>query len=98
MNQFLDQDGRRVDSPRHDSLRRNVSLLGSILGDTMATSRGGDFLAKVEEIITNRHKELLASVDEDFGNSKLEQMNTAFVSKYTDMMEEIRAQKGMYKK
>lgn len=50
MNQFLDQDGRRVDSPRHDSLRRNVSHLGSILGETMATSRGEDFLAKIEQI------------------------------------------------
>jgi phosphoenolpyruvate carboxylase len=32
------------------SLRHNVSLLGSMLGDTMASSHGEDFLARVERI------------------------------------------------
>ncbi len=50
MNQFLQQDGGRVDSPSHESLRRNVSHLGSILGETMAASRGDEFLARVEQI------------------------------------------------
>lgn len=34
----------------HRSLRQNVSLLGSMLGETMAASRGEAFLAKVEQI------------------------------------------------
>lgn len=35
---------------RYRSLRHNVSLLGSMLGDTMASSHGEEFLARVERI------------------------------------------------
>lgn len=38
------------DGGRYRSLRKNVSLLGSILGDTMSASHGPAFLAKVERI------------------------------------------------
>lgn len=38
------------DGERYRSLRHNVSLLGSMLGDTMAASHGRAFLDKVEQI------------------------------------------------
>ncbi|GAB5412997.1 MAG: phosphoenolpyruvate carboxylase [Congregibacter sp.] len=40
----------QADDGRYRSLRRNVSLLGSILGDTLSASHGKDFLEKVERI------------------------------------------------
>jgi phosphoenolpyruvate carboxylase len=36
----------------HSSLRTNVSLLGRILGETIASAEGDDFLALIERIRT----------------------------------------------
>lgn len=55
-------------------------------------------LTRIEEIINNRHKEMLASTDDSFQTPQQEAMNTANVNKFTDMVEEIRGIKTMYKK
>lgn len=56
---------------RYRSLRQNVSVLGSMLGKTMAESHGEDFLAKVERI---RLLSKSASTGDDDSWSELENL------------------------
>lgn len=50
MTRSMEQSAAPGDDQRYVSLRHNVSLLGSMLGDTMAASHGEAFLKKVERI------------------------------------------------
>jgi phosphoenolpyruvate carboxylase len=50
MNQATNEQSPEDVFDPHESLRRNVSLLGSLLGETMAEHLGDDFLARVEQI------------------------------------------------
>jgi phosphoenolpyruvate carboxylase len=59
------------------SLRQNVSVLGSMLGETMAASHGDAFLAKIEQI---RQLSKSASAGDDASWQQLEQILRALES------------------
>jgi phosphoenolpyruvate carboxylase len=58
-------------------LRQNVSVLGSMLGETMAASHGDAFLAKIEQI---RQLSKSASAGDDASWQQLEQILRALES------------------
>ncbi len=71
----------------YSSLRRNVSALGELLGETMAAAQGDDFLELIEEIRTlsrsaregdNADREALLSLLQNLNNEQLVPVARAF--------------------